>query len=189
MKRRRLPPRAIALVPLLLLLAGCERDPDPDRWLSFGIQPFVMVAGAPNDLSPGFGAEVSFTRLVPLDIAVPIGYRARLAWSHHNGEPGWSDAEYFRLGLAGTLRFFRPISRDEKQQIGLIISAGPALHYIWAHGPGDVAGLGISLEPEFWFILRERYHLAVRTCLEGWLHSEGGAAGTFSVALTFGVNF
>jgi len=174
LRRRTLP----VLAMLATLAAGCGES--KDGWLLFGVDPFVMVDGARPDLRPGWGVTAEF------GWESPLCSNLRLAWSHHRGEPGWPDAEYFRLSV-DVFEIWLGCLGHENNIISLAI--GPTAHYIYVDGPGDVGGLGVAVRPNFRFFIGRRLQISASCTLEGWVPFDRGVAGTFSAGLSVGCNF
>ncbi len=174
LRRRTLP----VLAMLATLAAGCGES--KDGWLLFGVEPFVMVDGARPDLRPGWGVTAE------LGWPTPTCSTMRFAWSHHRGEPGWPDAEYFRLSVDVFEFWLGCLGRGDNL---IVLAVGPTAHYICVDGPGAVGGLGVALRPKLRFFGGERLHLTGDCTLEGWIPFDRGIAGTFSVGLSLGGTF
>lgn len=179
----------LLLATVALGAAGCRTDPDPDRWVGLGALPYVMLNGAPHDVKPGRGVELTFARLVPADLPIPLGWSARLAWSHHAGEGGRADAEYLRASLGPTLRLLRPTGPGARSYWGLLVTFGGSVHWLVAEQGTDVAGFGLTLEPELRWQFGARGFVGAALTLEGWLHTRGGVAGGMAAALRAGWSF
>ncbi len=185
---RRLVPAGL-LLPVLLLLAGCSPDPDPDRWFSLGVQPCTVIGGAPTKPGPGWGVEGRLAWLNPADwMSSSVMSPFRLAWSHHEGEPGWPDAEYLRLGAAFGVSSSRDLGGVESSH-GVTLTVGAAYYQLLVDGPGDRGGPGLLIEPEYWIAIEGRVKFSLGCTVEGWVSWQGDFIGSLSPYLRFGFAF
>jgi len=184
--------RAVVLCLPLLVSSCCIRSSARnDRFVTLAAKPFVMVDGAPSDLKPGYGVELAYeATTMPEDDILGLGFRQWIAWSHHEGEPGWPDAEYLRIGMSMSLSASYPSTLlPSEHYIGVSLGLGPSLHYIRTDGPGDVGGIGLRLEPEVKAVLGGRFEISLGCELDGWVHFRGGVAGTFATNARIGFRF
>jgi len=174
------PLRAALLLLAALTSAGCGDFEGP----FLGVQPYTVVGGAPTKLGPGWGVEAG--RLYHFgDYADALSLR--YAWSHHEGEPGWPDAEYFRLGGQVGRSFTKSFSSTSL--MGFSASAGGGYYQILTDGPGDRGGPGVMVEPELWFIIRDSTRISLGCTAEGWVSMDGDLIGSLSPFLRFGIAF
>jgi len=177
----------------VMLLSGCFGK--RNAWPSLSVQPYTIISGAPTALRPGWGGEAAWVVQFShrLDEGYPFyGELVRLAWSHHEGKPGWPDAEYLRLGAAvGLVRLPIGVLSDEGHRwiTGVGFLCGLSYHQILTDGPGDRGGLGLLLEPELQFFLRKRARLSLGCTAEGWVSTEGDLIGSLSPYLRIGFLF
>ena len=165
----------------LSLLAGCLEG----RQLSAGFQPWVVADGTPERLDPGWGVEVRVAD--SLDMELPVGWGARVAWSHHEAKPGRVRAEYFRTALE--LIFMTAWRCGSGGVVTFRLPVGPAVHYVWTDGPGDVGGFGLSVSPQFVINMGKRAFFSFGGHLTGWVGVDGSPVGTLAPFAAFGVRF
>jgi len=174
----------LRLCGLLLLLApalaGCGGA--NGSWSSLGgLGP--VIANEPTKLRTGWGGEAT--------VLLQERGQVRFAWSHHEGEPGWPDAEYLRLGWAFLIgspdaRSWYPSSST---YFRIILLGGVAYNQLIFDGPGDVGGLGFTFEPEFCLEIRDRTRISFGCVAEGWLSPEGDFIGALAPYVRFGFTF
>jgi len=173
-----------------LFLAGCRNEGEPSYAVTASYLPYVSIGGVSKKVAAGSGVELGLGGFsIITDDEFSWGFRGSLAWSRHNETLSRPEADYFRLGAAGTFAGYWTGKESTSARLGFDVDIGLALHYLAVDGPGDVAGIGPSGSAALRLRLGRQAYLAAGVDLDFWLSTEGDVAGTFAPFARFGVRF
>ncbi len=186
--------RVLTLAALLIFaaaaVAGCGPKKRRNVFASVSLLPHVALDGAPRKVEPGYGIELDILFREDYGFDAMAWGGVNFAWSHHEAVPGRPEAEYFRLGAdIMSLAVCWTGESESRVRLGGEVTFGMKLHYLVTDGPGDIGGIGPSINGALFLKLGRRAFLSVGLDLDLWVAIDGSPVGVCAPFARFGVQF